>query len=257
METILFEDRSNGLVITNEVLKIGDCVVPLDQISPYVTYGSINDFKEYLTAIGVFILGIVLLMTFSWWSLLGAILLLYPYGVFFGSRSILCILLESGGSVENSVVCKRKDAKAFCFHLRDAIKTYHSAPAQDQIQSEETESSEDDSTDDRSLHDMIRETESMMPEEILKLIEESNWQNRCKAIFIAENLPDDASEDIADGVHLVLLGVGSLQEMIVDRLAEIHDIPTDVGERVAHQVELQIFNPLTEKLKELDDDEDN
>jgi hypothetical protein len=116
------------------------------------------------------------------------------------------------------------------------------------------EQSIDDSTDERSISEMITEMESMMPDDLLEIIAEFGWREKLKLILIGENILSDAAEDATTAVHIVLLGTGNLEEILGERLRDVHEIPDDVVDRVISKVDAQIFTPLAAKLAESDDE---
>lgn len=111
-----------------------------------------------------------------------------------------------------------------------------------------------DSTDERSISEMITEMESMMPGDLLEIIADFGWQEKLQAILNGESIPPDAAEDATTAVHLVLLGTGDLEEILGERLRDVHEIPDEVVDRVISKVDTQIFTPLAAKLAESDEE---
>ena len=110
--------------------------------------------------------------------------------------------------------------------------------------------------DEKTLKQMTREYEQEMPEEILKMINEFDWKRELRGIVRENNLMLDVGTDLEESVYLMLLGAVKVED-VYDRMIDTHELPDDRVQKVLHEIELKIFNPLAKKITGIEGYEDS
>lgn len=128
-EQVLFDDPTANITVTNERLITGDDVVEISSLS-HASCANTEGVKDYAIA-GIFtMLGVPFVLSMSGWSILGLILLINPYLVFFGKHWLVFVFTRAGGTVENPYLKRelaRPVARELAAAVNGAIRAYRSA----------------------------------------------------------------------------------------------------------------------------------
>lgn len=130
-EQVLFDDPDTNITVTDQRYIVGDEVIDIGALS-HASWANSDGFKDYAMAAVFGVVGIGLLFTFSWWSLLGMVLLLLPVTVFLNKHKYwLFVYTRGGGSLEDGGETKRmytkKTAQGVADALNQAIGQYRAA----------------------------------------------------------------------------------------------------------------------------------
>ena len=80
-EQVLFDDPESNITVTDQRYIVGDDVIDIGALSHAAWHNS-EGIKDYALAVVFGVVGIALVASFSWWSILGLVLLLNPLTVF-------------------------------------------------------------------------------------------------------------------------------------------------------------------------------
>lgn len=102
-----------------------------------------------------------------------------------------------------------------------------------------------------TLEQQIKEFESNMPPDIMKMIKEFDWKKELRMIVQQNQLMIDVGNDLEQATYLLILGVIKSDDMY-ERLSEVHEIEEDQAQKIMQDLEDRIFNPLYKKLVQLE-----
>jgi hypothetical protein len=120
-EQVLFDDRTANITVTNERFIIGDDVIGIDSLS-HARCANSDGFKDYAIAVLLGVVGIALVFTFSWWSILGLVLLINPFLVFSEKKKWWVFVFTRGGdAIAERGNTKRKYTKDTAQEMTQAI----------------------------------------------------------------------------------------------------------------------------------------
>jgi hypothetical protein len=138
-EQVLFDDRKANVTVTNERLIIGDDVFAIESLS-HAAFADSRGLGEYIApvifALLAAVAGIAMLLSFSFWSIIGLLLLWYPVSVVrsFGKKDKaeywVFIYSRSGDAIEHGEFRPKYTqdvAKRMTDAINGAIKAYRIA----------------------------------------------------------------------------------------------------------------------------------
>lgn len=130
-EQVLFDDPQTNITVTDTRYIVGDAVIGIDSLS-HAAWANSDGFKDYATAVLFAIGGLALVLTFSWWSILGLVLLLNPLLVVFQKKKYwLLVFSRSGGALSErgdpAPMYTKEMAQGIADALNTAIRQYRAA----------------------------------------------------------------------------------------------------------------------------------
>jgi hypothetical protein len=130
-ELVLFDDPENNITVTNERYIVGDEVVGIGSLSHAACVNE-NGFKDYALAALFGVVGLLLVLTFSWWAILGLLLLTLPMMVFLGKKKyLLFVFTRSGDALSERGDIRthftKQTAQGLATALNTAIRDYRAA----------------------------------------------------------------------------------------------------------------------------------
>ena len=121
-ETVLFHDDLANITVTDSRLIYGSNTIDIGQIKHAGCF-NVDGIRSYFIAIILVIFGILLTLTFSWWSFLGLVLLIHPAFVFLDKKKYhIFISLKSGGTIESDIFTNRKYTKTVAKEITEATQ---------------------------------------------------------------------------------------------------------------------------------------
>jgi hypothetical protein len=109
--------------------------------------------------------------------------------------------------------------------------------------------------DEKTLKQMTREYEQEMPSDIMDIITKFDWKAQLRGIVRENNLMLDVGTDLEEIVYMMILGAIKVED-VYERMVDVHELPEEKVQKVLHEIEDRIFNPLFARLAKTDKEDD-
>lgn len=100
------------------------------------------------------------------------------------------------------------------------------------------------------LKEQLKEILTQLPERLRQYITNGDWENKLRAILVAENLAEEQNVEIIDEVLLVLLGITDPDDLPL-ALRTVAELSKEQSERLAKEFSDKILSSLEDELLEL------